>query len=119
MSPRRTESRGRAHRRAAPLFAALGDETRLLLLDRLSSDASLSISSLARGTAITRQAVTKHLRVLSEAGLVRCRRNGRETRYELEPEAVLAARRRLDEVSLRWDRALGRLKALVEDASNS
>ena len=119
MSPQPIEAQGRARRRVAPLFAALGDETRLLLLDRLSSGSSLSISNLAEGTNVTRQAITKHLRVLHDAGLVRRQRKGRETRYALEPETVSTARRRLEEVALRWGRALERLRALVEGASNS
>lgn len=98
----------------APVFAALGDETRLRLLARLSADGPQSITRLANGTEVTRQAISKHLHVLAEAGLVRGTRSGRERLYELELREFERARRALDEISEEWDRALGRLKALVE-----
>lgn len=114
--PRATrDAARRALPRAALIFAALGDDTRLELLKRLSGGSSRSIAQLAEGAAISRQAITKHLRVLRNAGLVRSAREGRETRFELEPEALRAARRRLEEVSLLWDDAIARLKAHVEE----
>ena len=76
---------------AAPVFAALGDETRLRLVARLSSEGPLSITQLTRGGQVTRQAVTKHLHVLADAGVARSRRRGRERIWELEPEALLDA----------------------------
>src|SRR5467141_904878 len=101
--------------RTAPIFAALGDETRLALVARLSSDGPLSITRLTAGTAVTRQAVTKHLNVLATAGLVSDLRRGRERIWELEPQQMEAARTYLEHVSKRWDQALDRLKRFVEE----
>jgi DNA-binding transcriptional ArsR family regulator len=97
------------------MFAALGDETRLALVGRLSSQGPLSISRLTAGSSVTRQAVTKHLSVLASAGFVRGTRRGRERIWALEPEQMDIARRYLDQVSRRWDEALSRLKTFVED----
>src|SRR5260221_501627 len=80
---------------------------------RLSSEGPLSITRLTAGTAVTRQAITKHLGVLATAGLVSDRRRGRERIWELEPEQMQAARAYLEHVSKRWDEALGRLKKFV------
>lgn len=99
---------------AAPVFAALGDETRLQLVARLSSAGPLSIVHLTSGSGVTRQAVTRHLQVLGDAGLVRDYRVGRERVWELEPQRLMEARRSLDRISAQWDVALGRLKKLVE-----
>ena len=99
---------------AAPIFAALGDPTRLSLLMRLSDGDARSIASLSADTDLTRQAVTKHLMVLEHAGLVSSSRVGRESRFAYRPEPLAGARSYLDLVSARWDAALGRLKALVE-----
>jgi DNA-binding transcriptional ArsR family regulator len=101
-------------RLSAPVFAALGDETRLRLVVRLCTDGPLSITRLSSGASVTRQAITKHLRVLADAGLVRAYRHGREQIWELEPKQLLKARSDLELISRRWDEALGRLKALVE-----
>jgi DNA-binding transcriptional ArsR family regulator len=101
--------------RAAPVFAALGDETRLALVARLSSEGPLSITRLTAGSAVTRQAVTKHLDVLATAGLVSDVRRGRERIWELELEKMEAARTYLQHVSKRWDEALDRLKQFVEE----
>jgi DNA-binding transcriptional ArsR family regulator len=98
----------------ASLFAALGDETRLSVLARLSRGEPQSISRLTAGTKLTRQAVTKHLRVLADAGVVRSLRSGRESLFELKPQPLEDARDYLDEVSRHWDDALARLKAHVE-----
>jgi DNA-binding transcriptional ArsR family regulator len=100
---------------AAPVFAALGDETRLALVSRLSSEGPLSITRLTAGSAVTRQAITKHLDVLATAGLVSDVRRGRERIWELELEQMEAARTYLDHVSKRWDEALDRLKQFVEE----
>ena len=102
--------------RAAPVFAALGDETRLALVAQLSSDGPLSIKRLTAGSAVTRQAVTKHLNVLATAGLVSDRRRGRERIWAFEPKQVEAARSYLGHVSKRWDEALDRLKKFVEQS---
>lgn len=102
-------------RTPAPLFAALGDPTRLSLVARLSAGEPYSISQLTAGSHLTRQAVTKHLRVLERAGLVRHVRAGRERRFELNPRPLHDLRRYLDSVSAQWDQALVRLKSFVED----
>lgn len=99
---------------AAPLFAALGDGTRLALVRRLGAGRPLSIARLAAGSGVTRQAVSKHLRVLEGAGLARGRRSGREVLWELEARRFAEATRFLEQVSRRWDDALARLKAHVE-----
>jgi DNA-binding transcriptional ArsR family regulator len=98
----------------APGFAALGDETRLALVARLSEGQPLSISQLTQGSRVTRQAITKHLRVLESAGMVRHAHAGRENRFALNPQPILALKEYLDLVSAQWDQALGRLKSLVE-----
>jgi DNA-binding transcriptional ArsR family regulator len=103
----------RAQRRApAPLFAALGDATRLALIARLSGGEPRSIAELTAGT--TRQAVTKHLRVLERAHIVRSRRAGRESRFAFDPEPIESLRLYLDRISAQWDGALARLRAFVE-----
>jgi DNA-binding transcriptional ArsR family regulator len=97
------------------VFAALGDETRLALVGKLANGPPQSISALAQGSALTRQAITKHLRVLEGAGVVHGARVGRESRFALRPEPLRAVRSYLDQVSDHWERALARLKILVED----
>ena len=99
---------------AAPVFAALGDETRLRLVARLSSEGPLSIAQLTHGGHVTRQAVTKHLHVLAGVGIARSRHQGRERIWELEPEALLDARAYLERVSAQWDVVLDRLQQSVE-----
>ncbi len=98
----------------APIFAALGDRTRLHLVARLCAGEPQSITQLAAGSQVTRQAITKHLHVLEGAGLVQGFRQGREQLWELKPEQLLAARRHLDLISRHWDEALDRLKAALE-----
>src|ERR1700733_9040048 len=98
----------------APLFAALGDSTRLELIGRLSLGQPRSISGLTEGSRLTRQAITKHLRILEDVGLVRAERGGREIHFHFVPQPIAEARRFLDRVSSQWDGALGRLKAFVE-----
>lgn len=102
-------------RDAAPLFAALGDETRLRLIIRLSSGGPGSITRLSAKSAVSRQAISKHLRVLSEAGLVRSTRRGRERVWDLEPKRLADAHEYLDRISQQWDEALDRLKRFVEE----
>ena len=101
-------------RASVPIFAALGDSTRLRIIGRLATGEPLSISTLTTGTGVTRQAITKHLLVLDHAGLVRSTREGRERKWELAPSPLEAARRTLDHIRKQWDTALGRLKAFVE-----
>jgi DNA-binding transcriptional ArsR family regulator len=100
---------------AAPVFAALGDETRLRLVARLCTGGPASITGLTASVDVTRQAVTKHLHVLQDAGLVRGSRQGREQVWEIEPMQLEEARRCLDIISAHWDAALERLRAAVEE----
>jgi DNA-binding transcriptional ArsR family regulator len=100
---------------SAPLFAALGDKIRLRLVARLCDDGPMSITRLTVGARVTRQAITKHLRVMEEAGLVRSTRHGRESVWQLDQQRLKDARRYLDLISKQWDDALGRLRDLVED----
>jgi DNA-binding transcriptional ArsR family regulator len=109
-----TRSLASAARAGAPIFAALGDETRLRIVGKLSAGGPLSIARLTDGEDITRQAITKHLAVLADAGLVRDLRHGRERLWQLELSPLATARGYLDLVSERWDGALARLAALVE-----
>jgi DNA-binding transcriptional ArsR family regulator len=104
----------RALKDSAPVFAALGDETRLRLVARLCDQGPLSITRLTEGENVTRQAITKHLHVLAEAGLVHGTRDGRENVWQLEPRRLEEARRCLDRISQQWDDALDRLRDLVE-----
>ena len=98
----------------AAMFAALGDETRLSLLGKLGGAQERSISELTAGTDLTRQAVTKHLRVLERVRIVHSRREGRESLFAADPGAIQELAKYLERVSTQWDAALGRLKALVE-----
>lgn len=100
---------------SAPVFAALGDPQRMVLVSRLSQKGPLSLSDLTEGSAITRQAVTKHLRVLEAAGLARSERSGRETRWQLDRRPLATARDHLDVIARQWDQAIERLKRFVED----
>jgi DNA-binding transcriptional ArsR family regulator len=100
---------------AVPVFAALADPTRLRLLGRLSVDGPLSITRLSEGTGVTRQAITRHLDALGDAGLVRNARRGRERVFELDLKRLEKAKRYLDQVAAQWDEAADRLKAFVED----
>ena len=101
--------------RSAPVFAALGDATRLHVVARLSGGGPMSITQLTEGTDVTRQAVTKHLLVLESAGLVRDFRQGRARMWELRTQQLEEARRTLDAISQQWDQALERLKRFVEE----
>jgi DNA-binding transcriptional ArsR family regulator len=99
----------------ALVFAAMGDKTRLALVARLSSGQPASIARLTSGSRLTRQAITKHLRVLEHAGIVRSVRCGRESLYQLAPQPFEAMRDYLSRVSLQWDAPLARLKSFVEE----
>lgn len=113
MSPatRNTATRRRAF---APIFAALGDETRLALVAKLSEGDRCSIAQLTEGSDLTRQAVTKHLRVLEAVKIVHCVRIGRESLFELDPAPLRLASDYVQDASRQWDQALARLKAFVE-----
>ncbi len=99
----------------APVFAALGDETRLQVLGCLWERGPLSITELTDGSNVSRQAITKHLRILAHAGLVKGSRDGRQSVWKLERKGVLQARRWLDKISQEWDARLERLRAFVEE----
>jgi DNA-binding transcriptional ArsR family regulator len=114
MSPRSAAAASLA--RAGSLFSALGDETRLALVARLSSEGPQSIARLTEASSVTRQAVTKHLDVLAGAGVVRDVRRGRERIWQIDTERLDEARDYLEKISRRWDSALGRLKQFVEES---
>jgi DNA-binding transcriptional ArsR family regulator len=116
MSPRTERSRRKAAAlsASAPVFAALGDATRLRLVTVLCAGGALSIAQLTAGTTITRQAVTKHLQVLADAGLVHDLRQGRERLWEFKPARLDEARQALDAISAQWGEALVRLQRFVE-----
>lgn len=99
----------------APVFAALGDRTRLELVSRLSDGKQHSIVQLADGLNLSRQGVTKHLHVLKAAGMVSCKRIGRESRYRIRPAPIAKARDYLARASAQWDEAIERLRASVEE----
>ena len=111
---RRTRSAATGRREFAPIFAALGDETRLSLVARLSEGTPRSIAQLTKGTRLTRQAVTKHLRVLEGARIVHSVRAGRESLFELDPRPIRQVAEYAELVSAQWDQALARLKLFVE-----
>lgn len=98
----------------AQTFAALGDETRLGLLTELGKGAPRSITQLTDGTRLTRQAITKHLRLLERVRLVRCVRTGRESLFVIDPQPMLELNEYLALVSQQWEGALSRLKAFAE-----
>lgn len=105
-------------RAAVDIFFALGDGTRLAVVKKLGSAGATTATALSDGAKVTRQAIVKHLQVLEGAGLVTSEKRGREVLYALEPERFDAARDFLDGVSLSWDRALERLRRLVEGPSS-
>jgi DNA-binding transcriptional ArsR family regulator len=101
---------------SSALFAALGDPIRLRIVVRLSRGEPLSITELASGTEVTRQAVTKHLHVLAAAGVATSARRGREERWSLDQRQLAQARQFLDRIAQQWDDRLAGLKALVEES---
>jgi DNA-binding transcriptional ArsR family regulator len=105
---------GVRRRHHVAVFAALGDETRLSLISALAGGEPRSIAQLTGGSRLTRQAITKHLRVLEGAGFVHSIRAGRESRFAFNPAPLDELREYLARVSEQWDQALGRLKQLVE-----
>jgi|SRR6185312_7033749 len=112
--PAKGKRKAIAWNRSAPVFAALGDPTRLRLVGALCAGGALSIAQLTAGTTITRQAVTRHLDVLADAGLVRDIRQGRERLWQFEPSRLDEARRSLETIAGQWDQALQQLRAAVE-----
>ncbi|MBY0357184.1 MAG: metalloregulator ArsR/SmtB family transcription factor [Candidatus Obscuribacterales bacterium] len=116
MSPKTSKKSFLKGQARAPLFAALGDETRLSLVNKLSSGKPYSISELAEGHKLTRQAITKHLRVLEDVGLVHSIRSGRASLFELDLEPIKDINEYLDFVSRQWDQSLAKLKLFVEQA---
>ena len=114
MLPKRHRGARSGRRAHASVFAALGDETRLALVAKLAGGQPYSISQLTHGSRLTRQAITKHLRVLENAGMVRSLRRGRENRFAFNPQPIVGAREYLNFVSQQWDNALSRLKSFVE-----
>jgi DNA-binding transcriptional ArsR family regulator len=121
MSPRRKSAekpatkRETALQKAAPIFSALGDETRLRLVAVLCAGGAMSIAQLTAGTEITRQGVTKHLQILAEAGLVHDVKVGRERLWKFDPTQIDEARRSLEVIAQQWDHALNKLKMALED----
>jgi DNA-binding transcriptional ArsR family regulator len=114
MSRAGTEASAARRRHHAAVFAALGDATRLALLSTLAAGAPRSIAQLAGGAKITRQAITKHLRVLENVGLVHSVRAGRQSLFELDPAPIAEVQEYLRRVAEQWDQVLARLKSLVE-----
>jgi DNA-binding transcriptional ArsR family regulator len=110
---------GRSLPETAHMFAALGDETRLRLVSHLCRDGPLSITKLAAGAQISRQAITKHLRTMETAGLVQSLRSGREIIWRMDQARLEEARRYLDQISSQWEAALERLRTLVEKEPQS
>jgi DNA-binding transcriptional ArsR family regulator len=98
----------------APVFAALGNETRLSLVAKLCGGQLHSISQLTQGSRLTRQAITRHLRLLENVGIVHSVRTGRESLFEFDPAPIEEIKKYLDLVSEQWDQALSRLKSFVE-----
>lgn len=112
---RRNSSAALKIERQAPIFAALGDPTRLSLVAKLIDRKPHSISTLTAGSKITRQAITKHLAVLESVGLVSKIKDGRESLYELDPKPLESLQEYLEIIAVQWDKALHSLKAFVED----
>ena len=100
---------------STPVFAALGDRQRMVLVSRLSQSGPLSLTHLTKGTTITRQAVAKHLRVLETAGLAHSEKSGRETVWALDHRPLAKAREQLELIACQWDAAIERLRVFVED----
>jgi DNA-binding transcriptional ArsR family regulator len=108
-------SKRTAAKDSARLFAALGDETRLHLVSRLCAGGPASIASLTAGSKLTRQAISKHLRVMERARLIHRTRQGRESVCRLDPQSLNTAQRSLEMIAKQWDGALERLRTFVED----
>lgn len=111
---KRSETASRNAKQYASVFAALGDPTRLALVAMLLDGKPQSIATLTAGTNVTRQAVTKHLAVLEDVGLVASNKAGRQSLYELDAKPLLSAQAYLTVIATQWDQALHSLKAFVE-----
>ena len=116
MRARRSAGANAGFAESAAIFFALGDETRLGLVSRLCDAGPTSIAKLTRSFDMTRQAITKHLRVMEDAGLVRRTQQGRESEWRLEPKRLAEARRHLEAISAQWDGALLRLKRFLRES---
>ena len=114
MSPKRHSRTAARRQLRAPVFAALGDNVRLSLIAKLSAGQPYSISQLTKGSRLTRQAITKHLRVLERVGIVHSVPKGRESHFKFDPKPIEETKKYLDDVSQLWDQALSRLKSFVE-----
>ncbi len=114
MSPAKPTAIAQSSHALARVFAALGDPTRLKLVAVLCAGGALSISQLTANTNISRQAVTKHLQVLSDAGVARDMKAGRKRLWQLEPARIEEAKQTLEVIGRQWEVALGRLKAFAE-----
>jgi DNA-binding transcriptional ArsR family regulator len=114
MPPRANKVSQRATIELASVFFALGDKTRLQLIAVLCAGGAFSIAQLTANTDVTRQAVTKHLQMLADAGLVKDLKIGRERLWQFEPAAMEESRRSLETIGRQWEQALGRLKASLE-----
>ena len=96
------------------LWSAIADPSRRRVLDLLVSNGAVSASGLAGRVPFSRQAVSKHLAVLEEAGLVRRRKQGREVLYEVVADRLDQATRAMAELAAQWDRRLNTIKRLAE-----
>jgi DNA-binding transcriptional ArsR family regulator len=114
MLQKRRSTTAASRRVDALVFAALGDATRLGLLAKLARGRPCSISQLTKDSRLTRQAISKHLRVLQSVGIVHSVKTGRENRFEFSPQPIKGIQQYLEFVSQQWDQALFRLKFFVE-----
>jgi DNA-binding transcriptional ArsR family regulator len=99
----------------APLFDALGDPNRLRIMTRLCDGGPSSTTEVTQVVAVSRQAATKHLMLMEAVGLVSSERKGRERIWRVQPKPLSEASDYLTALSNRWDRAIDRLRAYVED----
>jgi len=97
------------------VFAALGDDVRLRLIQKLVASGPSPMGRLAEGERVTRQAIAKHLGVLGRAGLAVVRRKGREQIWTIEPARLREAEQYLEQISSQWDLAIERLRTFVEE----
>ncbi len=114
MPPRADKAPQQTATDLASVFFALGDKTRLQLIAVLCAGGAFSIAQLTANTDVSRQAVTKHLQMLADAGLVKDLKLGRERLWQFEPAAMEEARRELEIIGRQWEQALGRLKTSLE-----
>lgn len=101
--------------KAAPIFSALGEPNRLRIVTRLAQEGPQSIVNLTDSTEVSRQAVTKHLTALEEAGLVKSLKEGRERIWSLNTDKLSEAQQYLSTISKQWDDILENLRSYVED----